>query len=262
MRQIEKSLYCKIKARLYLYAVLPVFEEFLANSDSARAALDKRAFTLSFQTSSGLKSYLEFKSGGCTVTKTRPGGADILLHFLSENHLNKEFENKGFRIPFPLRGASRIGDLRTFKSLTRLLEQHIRPDPEQLEDPDFHRAHVALQLGIALRAAVELVHHEPRSRRIMGHAPEGTAEFCVGAEGYGAWVTWRDGRIHTGKGAPPHEPDVRVTFKDAKTALKAIGNQIDVFAAIGLQDITVEGLVPLADALGYIFERIPLYIKP
>mgnify|MGYP005854544149 CR=1 FL=1 len=262
MRQIEKSLHRKIKARLYLYAVLPVFEEFLAESGSAREALGTRAFTLSFQTTSGLKSYLQFKCGSCTVTKTSSGGADIVLHFLSENHLNKEFENEGFRIPIPLRGASRIGDLRTFKTLTKLLEQHIRPDELQLQDPAFHQAHVALQLGIALRAGVELIQHEPRAQSIIGNTPPGIAHFCVGTEGYSAWVSWINGRIQTGKGTPVREPDVRVTFKDGKTALKAVGNQIDVFAAIGLRDITIEGLVPLADALGYIFERIPIYIKP
>lgn len=262
MRQIEKSLHRKIKARLYLYAVLPVFEEFLYNSISAREALGARAFTLAFQTSNGLKSYLQFQSGGCMVTKTSSIGADIVLHFLSENHLNNEFENEGFRIPIPLKGASRIGDLRAFKTLTRLLEQHIRPTEFQLQDPAFHQAHVALQLGIALRAGVELIQHEPRARSIIENTPSGIAHFCVGTEGYSAWISWINGRIETGKGTPEREPDVRVTFRDGKTALKAIGNQIDVFAAIGLQEITVEGLVPLADALGYIFERIPLYIKP
>ena len=46
------------------------------------------------------------------------------------------------------------------------------------------------------------------------------------------------------------------------SGLKAVGNRIDVMAAIGLGDIQVTGLIPLADALGYIFERIPLYIEP
>ena len=31
---------------------------------------------------------------------------------------------------------------------------------------------------------------------------------------------------------------------------------------IVLQEINIEGYAPLADALGYIFERIPLYISP
>ena len=262
MRQVEKSLERKIKARLYLNAVIPAFEEFVTHSVQAQTALEGRDFTLSFQTTGGLKSYLHFKNQSCTVTKTRTRSSDILLHFITEEQLNKEFENSGFRVPIPLRGASRIGDIKTFKLLTKQLECYLRPSQEQLEDTNFHKTHVGLQLGIALRAAVELVNHEPRSKRIMANTPSGVAYFSVGEEGYGAWVSWLDGRIRTGKGMPEVTPDVHVTFRDAKTALKAIGNQIDVFAAIGLQDITIEGLVPLADALGYIFERIPLYIAP
>lgn len=262
MRHSPKTLRRKIKARLYLDAVLPAFEDLLANSETARQTLGSRDFSLSFQTSSGLRSCLWFANQHCSVAGKRARGSDIVLHFLTDDQLNNEFENAGFRLPIPLRGASRVGDLKTFKRLTALLEAALRPSDEALRDPQFHQMHVALQLGIALRAAVTLVHHEPRSMRILQSTPQGLAYFSIGAEGYGAWVEWRGGHIRSGKGTPAEEADVRVTFKDAKTALLAIGNQIDVFAAIGLQDITVEGLVPLADALGYIFERIPLYILP
>ena len=55
---------------------------------------------------------------------------------------------------------------------------------------------MALQLGIALRAVIELTLHEPRSKRIMAETPEGIAYFCVGAEGYGAWLEWRNRFMH------------------------------------------------------------------
>ena len=38
-----------------------------------------------------------------------------------------------------------------------------------------------------------------------------------------------------------------------------MGNRIDVMAAIGMGQIRVTGLVPLADALGYIFEHPTLH---
>ena len=96
----------------------------------------------------------------------------------------------------------------------------------------------------------------------MADTPEGIAYFSIGAEGYGAWLEWRNGSMTAGKGPPEREADVNVSFSNAETALKAVGNRIDVMAAIGLGNIQITGLVPLADALGYIFERIPLYIAP
>ncbi len=262
MHHADEALNTKIKARLFLHAVLPAFEDLCHLSAEAATLLGERDFSLCFQTTSGLKSYLRFQEGACKATKSSTRGSDLVIHFLTDEQLNREFENQGFRIPIPLRGASRLGDLRTFKALTALMETYLRPDKARLEDPAFKHAHVALQLGIALRAAVVLIHHEPRSRRIMLNTPEGTAHFSIAQDNFSGWVSWRDGQVKTGKGAPDAEAEVSITFKDATTALHALGNTIDVFAALGLQDITVEGLVPLADALGYIFERIPLYIKP
>jgi hypothetical protein len=262
MRVIPPSLQRSIKARLFLHAVLPAFEDLLRQTAKAQKILSKRHFTLRFQTSSGLKSTLQFRDQACHYSAKQAPSSDIILHFLTEEQLNNEFENKGFRVPLPIKGVSRITDLKTFKALSAELEAALRPNTAQLEDPEFYDFHVALQLGIVLRAVTELVRHEPLSKRIMADCPDGIAYFRVGSEGYGAWTQWQNGRITTGKGQPPTEADVTVTFADANTALKAIGNRIDVMAAIGLGHIQVTGLVPLADALGYIFERITLYIEP
>jgi len=263
MQQIDSLLHRKIKARLYLNAVLPAFEDLLAQSEQAREILGERAFTLTFQTSSGLKSSLTFGDQTCLFHKSGADRSNIVIHFLTEEHLNKEFEGKGFRLPIPIKGSTRIGDIKAFKALSALLEATLRPPTkEQLEDIDFHNMHVGIQLGIALRATVELATHEKLSRTIMKNTPEGIAYFSVGKDGYGAWLEWRHGRLISGEDLPATRADVSVQFTDADTALRSVGNHIDVMAAIGLGDITIEGLIPLADSLGYIFERIPLYITP
>lgn len=262
MREIDSALHKKIKARLYLNAVLPAFEDLLAQNADAQAIIADRNFTLTFQTSSGLKSSLTFINGLCTYEKSGSTRSQIIIHFITEDHLNKEFENKGFRLPIPIKGSTRISDIKAFKALSAELENCLRPEKERLEDPDFHSLHVGMQLGIALRATIELAAHEKLSSSIMRNTPDGIAYFSVGKDGYGAWLEWKQGSLTSGKGSPLQTPDVTVEFCDAETALKAVGNQIDVMAAIGLGDIKVSGLVPLADSLGYIFERIPLYITP
>ena len=262
MREIELKLKRKIKARLYLNAVLPAFEDLLDFSEDARAHMHGRKFKLGFQTSSGLKSTLIFENGTCQFTKTKQRQRQIVLHFVSEEQLNREFEDEGFRLPIPIKGATRVGDLKAFKAVSTELEKCLRPSQEKLDEVEFHAFHVGLQLGIALRAAIELATHEPLSKNIMGQCPSGLAFFSVGKDGYGAWLLWESGRLTSGKGTPERKPDVTVEFQDAETALRAVGNRIDVMAAVGLGEIKVSGLVPLADSLGYIFERIPLYIQP
>lgn len=263
MREVDKNVYKKIKARLYLNAVLPAFEDLLLQSEAAQETIGDKNFVFTFQTSSGLKSSLSFQDQTCTFEKSGSLRSQIIIHFITEDHLNKEFEKQGFRLPIPIKGSTRFSDIKVFKALSAQLESTLRPTGDQLKDPDFHNLHVGMQLGIALRAAIELATHEKVSRNIMRHTPEGLAYFHVGDEkGYGAWIRWNRGRLEAAKGEPPSPPDVTVEFADAETALKAVGNQIDVMAAIGLNQIRIKGLVPLADSLGYIFERIPLYITP
>lgn len=262
MHEIELSLKRKIKARLYLNAVLPAFEDLVAFSPKAKDLLAKRTFNLGFQTSRGLQSTLQFSNQTCNFTKSKETKRHIVLHFISEDQLIREFENDGFRLPIPIKGASRVKDIKIFKALALELDHCLRPSGEALRDSGFHHFHVALQLGIALRSAIELAKHEPLSRQIMKTTPDGLAHFSIGEEDLGAWIEWEAGRLVAGKGEAPKTPGVQVQFRDADTALQAIGNQIDVMAALGLGQIKVSGLTPLADSLGYIFERIPLYINP
>ncbi|MEM7791125.1 MAG: hypothetical protein AAF546_06980 [Verrucomicrobiota bacterium] len=263
MREIEPLLYRKLKARLYLRAVLPAFEDLLEKSEAAQEILGERKFSICFQVGRQLKSVLFFEDGKCLW---RPGArardADVLLHFLSEEQLNKEFENKGFRLPLPLKGQTRAKDISKFKSLSRLFEAYLRGDPAVAEDPKFRSLQVGIQLGIALRATKVLVEHEEISGLIMKDTPEGLAYFSVGLDGYGAWVEWKGGQLLSGNGLPDRKSDVTIEFFDADTALKVVGNQIDVMSAVGTGAIKLSGLIPLADSLGYVFERVPLYIKP
>lgn len=262
MHSIDQPLEQRLKARLYLNAVLPAFERLLEYSEEARGIVHNRNFSICFQTNNRLKSQLRFADGSCLFKKSKARESDIVLHFFTEEHLNNEFENQGFRVPIPLRGASKVGDIKAFKALAKILENYLRPSEEALLDPVFHLQHVTLQLDIALRATVELTNHEPRSNRIMTNTPNGIAYFAIGEDGFGAWLQWLDDKLTIGRGFPERKPDAMVTFLNPETALKAIGNKIDVMAAIGKGEIKVSGLIPLADALGYIFERIPLYIQP
>jgi hypothetical protein len=262
MRAIDETLRRNLKARIYLYAVLPAVADLVKKSDRAKQIIGDREFSLRFQTNRGLRSTLQFAKQQCHSLTESKQTADIVLHYLTNGQLNKEFENDGFRVPIPIKGASRTRDIQAFKELSKELEQCLRPTAQQLEDTDFHNLHVELQLGIALRSVVQLAQYEPRSKSIIQSSPSGTAQFCILEEQYSAWVRRKDGELLAGHGEPAEPPEVTVTFNNSKTALKAIGNRIDVMAALGSGQIKVNGLIPLADAIGYIFERIPLYVTP
>ncbi|MGB0419386.1 MAG: hypothetical protein ACPGF8_07330 [Opitutales bacterium] len=98
----QLALVRKIKARLFMFAILPAFEDLLQFSEPAQKLLAERSFKLRFQTSSGLRSSLHFAHNACQHVRQPAAPSDIVLHFLTEEQLNNEFENQGFRIPLPM----------------------------------------------------------------------------------------------------------------------------------------------------------------
>ena len=54
----------------------------------------------------------------------------------------------------------------------------------------------------------------------------------------------------------PNAPDVRIEFRDSDVALAAIDGSLDRLAATVTGEVLVRGMVPLADALGRVMERV------
>ena len=63
-----------------------------------------------------------------------------------------------------------------------------------------------------------------------------------------------------GRGEPPVAPDVRIEFRDADVALLAMDGRIDQLAASVTGEISVRGMIPLADALAQVMERVSVIL--
>ena len=59
---------------------------------------------------------------------------------------------------------------------------------------------------------------------------------------------------------PLESASVTVSFKDCDTAWNVLQDKVDAHAEVGLGNIVVDGYSPLADHLGKLLERIPLYL--
>jgi hypothetical protein len=89
------------------------------------------------------------------------------------------------------------------------------------------------------------------------------AAFSIeGDQGATIWFDHGSADNAAGWGEPPRRPDVRVTFADMTIAYAAMRDEIDTLAAIGCCQIKVEGLVPLADGLNVVMERLRVYLQP
>ncbi len=64
-----------------------------------------------------------------------------------------------------------------------------------------------------------------------------------------------------GVGQPPREPDVTVHFTSPQVAAASVMDQLDAMAAVNSGRIHLSGLVPLADHLNHVMERVSRLLR-
>ncbi|HWX31900.1 MAG TPA: hypothetical protein VNZ53_31260 [Steroidobacteraceae bacterium] len=191
------------------------------------------------------------------------GIPSVSLLFLSDRHLNAFFSGRTWAVPLTLWGGWRVGVLQRFAKLARRLKAVLNGDPPVLATPAGRRLHARLSLiaaGLGLRP---LADGDEPARNALRSLPPGLAAFSIAGEP-GATIWFDHGSVDNaaGWGEPPRRPDVCITFADMDVAYAAMRDEIDALAAIGCGQITVEGLVPLADGLNVVMERLRVYLQP
>ena len=115
---------------------------------------------------------------------------------------------------------------------------------------------VALLFGALLPAAVaELGTHDDECRRLLLPFGDFAAWLSVPPVAQG-WILRCGGRMTWGRGDPPVAPDVRIEFRDPEVALSAADGRLDSLAASVTGEVSVRGMIPLADALSRVMERV------
>ena len=66
----------------------------------------------------------------------------------------------------------------------------------------------------------------------------------------------------SGWSEPPRRPDVCIVFGSVELAYAAMRDEADTMAAIGAGEMSIDGLIPLADGLNVVMERLRVYLQP
>jgi hypothetical protein len=251
-----------VLAQLNLHAVLPALEDLVRLSPPARQRIQGWNFSLRLQLGRGPAATLVSENGGLTVHRDAGHAAQLVLLFLSASQLNRTFLNQKALPPLPIAGFWRLPKVRTFTALTTLLDQALQPAPGALADPAFRLLHLRLLFKVLLGAIPVIGAQDPPSRHTLGHTPPGLAEIRAPALDLAGWVDWNDGRLTSGAGPASRAPDVVITFCDRETTDAALLGKLDPNAAVGLGHVDVRGLVPLADGLGLVMDRVEGYLQP
>ena len=251
-------------ARLHLHAVLPALEDLAALSPEVRQLAARWPFSLRLQLLHGPTATLT--SPGDGTLRVTPGPAApsrLTLTFLTAHQLNRTFLNQMAFPPLPTAGAWRILQVRPFIALTKHLDRVLQATPAALTVEPFRLLHLRLLFRVLVGAAPIVAEADAVSRHSLTHTPPGTLELRVPALGLAAHLRWADGRLTGALGpAPVPGPDAVLTFVDLPTTDDALLGRLDPNAAVGLGRVEVRGLVPLADGLGVVMDRVEGYIKP
>jgi hypothetical protein len=250
-------------AQLNLHAVLPALEDLVRLSPAAQALIERWDFSLRLHLAGGPAATLVSHTGRLTVHRDAAVPAQLVLLFLSASQLNRTFLNQKALPPLPIAGFWRLAKVRTFTALTKLLDQALQPAPGALDDPVFRERHLRLLFKVLLGAIPVVGAQDPSSRHSLGHTPPGLAVIRAPALELAGWVDWTAaGRLISGLGPAPRAPDVVITFCDVATTGAALLGELDPNAAVGLGRVDVRGLVPLADGLSLVMDRVESYLQP
>lgn len=257
--------------KLHMHAVLPALKDLCELSLEAKALAKKWNCVLKLTVKGGPRVILISKGDGklqvvtSNLTNPRLPKTTLTLYFSSDLHLNQTFLGKTAPPPFPFGAPWRFRKIQTFVKLTKILESYLRPKPDHKPPEGFESTQTKLLLRIATNAIPIIGSRDTFAHDVMAHTPSGYAEFQVQEWGSPVgWIYWNkvEKKLVAGSGALPNrvKADVSIVFKNQQTVANAISGLLDNHVAIGLGNLHVHGLIPLADSLGAVMDRVDLYL--
>ncbi|MGF1531499.1 MAG: hypothetical protein ACFCU4_09080 [Puniceicoccaceae bacterium] len=246
----------RLAARLHLEAVFPALEDLTALSPQGQGLGHNRMVVV--QAGEEGKVCFRSQEGRLVRVDCAAGGRQAIgLDFRNSVALVRAAEGK---LVLP----RMVGLARHPLALVRLILLLKRLD-STLKSEATNRRELILQAGllliISLRASAVLVEGDAICRRILGGMPTGVVKLSVADGSLGPhFVEHLDGRIALhGEGMNGRE-NVEICFQNADTLGGILRDRMDSHAAVASGSVRVRGLLPLADGLGMILDRVAHYL--
>ena len=252
-----------VLSQLYLTAVLPCLTELAEHDSVARATIADADASVVFRILGGTAVTVQLRRGLIAFQLGAVPRASVVLLFLSDSHLNAFFSGERWALPILLWGGWHFRVLARFTRLAERLKAVLDGHESVIGSSEGRRLHARLSLMAAGLGLLPLSQGDEVTRTALRALPFGLASFAIrGEPSATAWFEYGADGCAAGWGEPPRRPEVCITFCDVGTAFAALRDQIDTMAAVGRGQIIVDGLVPLADELSFIMQRLRVYLPP
>ena len=168
----------KTLAYINLYAVLGTLENLCELAPEASSLLtNKKPISIGFEVKGGPSATITFANGRCRMEQGCTK-CDVKLPFASCEKFNGLID--GTVTPIPSKGFLHIGFLlKDFTALTDLLNKYMRPEPADLEDPDFFRISTTLMLNTITVAIAQIGNNDEIGKFSADHMVDGEISFSI-----------------------------------------------------------------------------------
>jgi hypothetical protein len=252
-----------VLSRLYLDAVLPCLTDLSHEDPAARAIMGNARGSISLRILGGPGAVLMFEQGGIAWSNSSDSWPSVTLLFFSRAHLNAFFGGAAWAVPLPIWGGWRIGLLARFAKLAERLEAVMNGHAEVLASAEGRRLYARLSLIAAGLGLAPLAAGDTEAIDTLQSLPPGLAAFRIeGEPNSTVWFDCSSDASVSGWSEPPRRPDVCIVFGSVNLAYAAMRDEADTMAAIGAGTMTIDGLIPLADGLNVVMERLRIYLQP
>lgn len=247
----------KTLAYINLYAVLGTLENLCELAPEASGLLtNKKPLSIGFEVKDGPSATITFANGRCRMEQGC-AKCDVKLPFSSCEKFNGLID--GTVTPIPSKGFLHIGFLlKDFTALTDLLNKYMRPDPADLEDPDFFRISTLLMLNTITVAIAQIGNNDEIGKFSADHMVDGEISFAI--KGAAATtIRVKNHRLLALK-KPSEKPRAIMEFASIELARDLFDGKVNAVACIGTGDIIMKGMISMLDNLNRILDRVAVYL--
>ena len=244
-------------AYINLYAVLGSLENLCELAPEASSLLtNKKPISIGFEVKGGPSATITFKNGRCRMEQGCTK-CDVKLPFSSCEKFNGLIN--GTVTPIPSKGFQHIGFLlKSFTKLTDLLAKYMRPDPEDLKDPDFFRISTLLLLNTITVAIAQIANNDEIGKFSASNMVDGEISFSIkGAAS--TTIRVKNHRLLGIKKASDN-PRAIMEFSSIELARDLFDGKVNAIACVGSGDIVMKGMISMLDNLNRILDRVALYL--
>ncbi len=247
----------KTLAYINLYGVLGTLENLCELAPEASGLLtNKKPLSIGFEVKGGPSATITFVNGKCRMEQGC-AKCDVKLPFSSCEKFNGLID--GTTTPIPSKGFQHIKFLlNDFTKLTDLLNKYMRPDPADLEDPDFFRISTSLMLYTITVAIAQIGNNDEIGKFSADHMVDGEISFSI-KDGPSSTIRVKNHRL-LGIKKPCENPRAIMEFSSIELARALFDGKVNAIACVGSGDIVMRGMISMLDNLNRILDRVALYL--